>query len=219
MTLGMGFFSSAQAVPILNGSFNVDIWHQYYSTARTINNPYEQAATSNPMFNNSTYKVGSFTYTGSINFNPGSNNLQAFFNSAGGTITNFAGANAYTQTSLANIDLSTSGFKDTTLMQFTGWTTPIFGTVTHDDGASIYSANYNTVYMASALPTSATPTPYVIPGGQFHLLYVEANGLPAQLTMKAAPVPEPTNLGMMGLGLFMLGMLGLRLRKTGAGTR
>lgn len=103
-----------------------------------------------------------------------------------------------------NGPLSMPGFGSTTLFSIIGTTAaPLAGTVTHDDGASLHQGS-TTIFDSSA-PTSAIPTSYTVPAGPFQLVYVEANGAPAVLTMDA--IPEPASVGLLGAGLIALGLV------------
>lgn len=82
---------------------------------------------------------------------------------------------------------------------------PVTGSITHDDGASIYDYLGNAVY-SSPNETAQTTGSFVLPAGThgFTVDYVEANGSPSVLSLA---VPEPSTWVMMLLGFFGLGAL------------
>ena len=81
-------------------------------------------------------------------------------------------------------------------------TGPATGTVTHDDGTSIWDSTNTTEYSDSSYPTASIPTTFSLPtAGTYNLWYDEANGAPSQLTLNVATVPEPAVVSLLGLGL------------------
>ena len=148
--------------------------------------------------------VGTVNYTGGINFtqNSGTATIGSFLATGGVTAPGTSGA----------LTLSTGSFSDATLLKFT-FTLPsaTTGTITHDDGISIFAVGNTTTNLLPGFsaPTSLTGTSFGLPGGTYDLYYSEVNGLPAALTfdiVTQATVPEPVSMALLGAGLLSLGM-------------
>jgi hypothetical protein len=196
LTAAMAATNVAHA-DFLTGTYTITV---YQGTGDgTSTDPIEQATNANPLF--STAVLGTVSYTGALDFSADTNNsLGAFLTSGGGSI-------IYSNSSLAGLMLSTGNFQLTTLLSITGTSAGATnGTVTHDDGESMYQFG-NTV-SSSPAPTSATQTAFALQNGAFQLDYVEANGLPADLIVNT--VPEPATIAVMAAGL--LGLCFMRRR-------
>jgi hypothetical protein len=179
--------STASATPVV-GTFDIKIYQGYGNGSSTA--PIEQANLANPLF--STSVVADVIYTGALDFNASTNSLGAFFASGGGTYTGLGAA-------AANL-ISSGNFAWSTLFSITGVAgAATSGTVTHDDGASLYQGG-KTIFDASA-PTTAETTAYSVSAGAFQLVYEEVNDLPAVLDVEYNTVQEPASLGILGLGL------------------
>jgi len=209
ITLALGgFVATAQASPI-NSAYSVNIWN-FDCGSCSISSAAEQALPTNPETSNAADY--SFTYTGPIAFDATAATIGNFLNSGGGSI---SGLTASELSALDSTTLSTGSFGTTTLMQFTGYANrDAFGVISHDDGISLFQGGSNLVPLSASVPTTEANTNYNLGVGNFDLWYVEANGLPAVLNMTANPVPEPSGLVILGMGLVLIGFVARRHYKS-----
>jgi hypothetical protein len=203
----------ANATP-LTGAFTTTVWYGTNPGANNSTDPEEQALPSNPL-NSSGNRLASFTYTGALNLaslGSGQGNILTFLQTAGGILSNFTNGSS----GALNHILSTGGFSDATLMRFTFTTAQaISGTITHDDGISIFQGSTPILTGASA-PTVAAPIAYSLSPGTYDLWYAEVNALPAVLNFDvvAQPAPEPMSMAILGTGIVGLGMVMRRRRSS-----
>lgn len=159
-----------------------------------------------------------FTWTGPINWvNNGPQNTSSsgnLFGSflTGGSISGYSSPSGdfATVADLLNASMSIAGDQYVSYFQITGSynATSVTGTLTHDDGASLYDYLGNAV-VSSPNETSQVTDNFTLPGGahNFTLDYVEANGSPSVLNFNVAAVPEPATWAMMLIGFFGIGAM------------
>lgn len=163
-----------------------------------------------------TLPLAAFTYSGPIDFinnngQSGSNTYADFFGAHASGISGFISPTALSESQFLATTMSTSGFGVSSYLTFQLLGAPgsiASGTlvsVSHDDGASLYING--PALISSPNPTSQITETALLPTGPLasvNLVYVEANGAPAVLTMA---VPEPASLALLGSGLFGLGLI------------
>lgn len=198
-----GTIGVANATP-LGGTFNISVYQGPGNG--NIGNANNQAQQSNPLIAPGNL-IGFGTYTGVLDLDDGgTNTIGAFLSSAGGTVS--AGLAA-----ISGSMLSTANFGMTSVFVITGNVggSVLGGTISHDDGASLYDgAGFGVLVAGSPSPTVEIPTPFAGLTGAFQLIYVEANSIPAVLTLDVTSntgAPEPLTLSLFGAGLAGLGAM------------
>ena len=156
--------------------------------------------------------VGAGLYTGVLNFTDTSANTIGGFLNSDNPAGVFGGCDATCQATV----LSTPNFAHATLFRF-DFTLASAATLSfaHDDGISLFVAGdflNNLLPLSASAPTNVANYSVSVAAGTYSLWYSEVNGLPAALR---TDVPEPTSLGLIGLGLLGLGALKRRRRKLG----
>ncbi|MHB1926480.1 MAG: PEP-CTERM sorting domain-containing protein [Leptospirillum sp.] len=194
-----------------DNTFTVEAW-----TGTTGTGPGQVTANASIGSMPSQSPLATFTYTGPIDFvnnnsSSGSNTYGNWFGSHASGISNFNSTDSLSQ--FLGTTMSTGNFGISSYLSITGNYGGSGGTVTvnHDDGASLYTVANNTFtpVFSSPGPTSQIATSGFLSGpNTFDLIYVEANGAPAVLTMSVTPEPGTWILfatGVAGLLFFGLG--------------
>ena len=171
-----------------------------------------------------------FTFTSTagsdgINWNTSNtNNLVSEF-IKNGTISNYSGA--LTQAAFLSSQMSSTGnlasyFEIVGTYSGTGVT----GTISSDDGSSVYAGNQMT-NPGGLVQEVSNPNPQVDttfgftlpnagPGSPFTVDYVEANGAPSVLDFNVSAAPEPSTWALTLLGVFGIGAMMRRGRRSGS---
>jgi len=165
-----------------------------------------------------------FTYTGDINWFVGGPQNTTPAGNLAGTFIPSANISGFTSPSgsyatladFLNSSLSIAGDAYASYFRIVGSyssATSVSGSISHDDGASVYDDLGNAVY-SSPNETSDITGNFVLPGGShtFTVDYVEGNGSPSVLNLSIA-VPEPASWALMISGFGMAGAM-LRRRRT-----
>jgi hypothetical protein len=162
-----------------------------------------------------------FTYTGPLNW---VDNSPQNTTPAGNLASNFltlANISGYTSpngtiadvATFGNTSLSIAGDGYVTFFKITGTYYGPGGTITHDDGATLFING--SLRLSSPAETQAITQGFTNPLGEapatFELWYVSANGAPSVLQVTA--VPEPATWAMMILGFFGVGFVAYRNRQ------
>ena len=184
-----------------------------------------EANEGNPIIG--TTPTATFTYSGNLDWVSLSTNTVGAFIGAGnvGGISNFQsgtfGNGAIGVGNFLGAPLSVGGDSQATFWRFTGFvSTPgASGSITHDDGVTLYVGNDILVNSPVETPSDTDPWtagPYT--NAAFILDYVAGNGVPEILrfdvndgiTTFQAGVPEPSTWLMMIAGFFGLGFMAYR---------
>lgn len=192
-------------------TFTVEAW-----TGKTGSTPPEVTDTANLASMPTQAPLATFTYTGPIDFvndnsASGSNTYANWFGKYASDISNFKSTLSLSQ--FLGTTMSTSNYGVSSYLSLAGNYDGSGGTfsVLHDDGASLYTISDSgiTTVFSSASPTSQITTSGFMSGpSSFDLIYVEANGAPAVLTMSVTPEPSTWLLfatGVVGLLVFGTG--------------
>jgi hypothetical protein len=212
--------SAAQADSVL-----VTVWGGHDDMAALTGFSPDSAQDPNP----ATTASATFVYTSSspvINWvnndpnngtDPTQNLFSQFFNF--GDVSAFTSPDgAYTLTSFENASISSMGNSWFSYVRVDGTVlTPATGSISHDDGASVYSASCpDGVCYNSPSQTTDIMGSFSIGAGPAHIDYIEANGSPSDLVVtgitfrSTSTVPESSTWAMMLLGFAGLGFAGYR---------
>jgi hypothetical protein len=217
--------SSAQAGYLVNvwGGYNDPAGHVNPDPGTGVNGAQDPAPTISA--------VARFTYNGPINWqnNTGNNgddhtqNLYGeFFTPA--DIAGFSSPDGSYSSSgvlgfLASSMSVEESFPDTfyTYIQISGTTGAGTATISHDDGASVYTGTpgSGTLVYGEPLQTVDEAASFAMPAGNFYIDYEETNGAPSDLTFNVSGVAEPSAWAMMLLGFAGMG-LAVRRKSRGA---
>jgi hypothetical protein len=218
----LGAAGAALAVPVASAAtvYTVDVWTgapngvTSSTTADAAGKPTGPAAAQ-------------FTFTGPINWyvggpqnsGPSGNLFSTFFNTYTSTsdISNFSSPSGAfsSETAFLGASMSDAGDSYASYFQIVGSysDSTVTGTISHDDGASVYDYLGNAVYSSPA-ETSDITGAFTLPGGthSFTVDYVEGNGAPSVLDLSISAVPEPATWAVMLVGFFGMGTMMRRAR-------
>ena len=158
-----------------------------------------------------------WTVTGAQNTTTAGNKMGDFLDGNATQLSNLS--SALSPADFLDVSLSAAGDPYASFFRITGSyvsATDFHGTISHDDGASIYLDGAN-IYSHPA-ETSDISSPYTLTAGSrnFVVDYVEGNGSPSVLTFDApGGVPEPATWMMMIAGFGGIGSM-LRSRRRAA---
>ena len=161
----------------LTGPFTVQYYQSNNATPGSSTDPTQQALPSAVAAIQAvpgSFTSPSFTYNGPLVLTQFSNPplINSFFASAGGT----------TSVVLPATTMSTGGFQNETLIKFTFTTVgTISGSITHDDGISLFKAGTTStdlVVAGAAKPTSALSTSFTLAPGTYDLYTPRRTGRP-----------------------------------------
>jgi hypothetical protein len=201
--LALGLMAGTAHAGILSGTFTINIYQGHGASPFDGTAPQEQALNTNPLIG-SLYSLGTWQYTGKLNFNDGGiNSIAAFLGYGGGLLDHNA----------PSLALSSGNFDLTTVFVITP-NAPygaLDGTILHDDGVGLYLGGILKTDPNAAKPTTPIDTDFSLAPGTFQLVYVAANGLPEQLQMNVVP-DGGTTVMLLGGALMGLGFLRRKFR-------
>ncbi len=189
----------------------VYVWGGYGHTASLGTVTPDQAADPNPSALDQA--AAAFTYTGPINWvnnaanngaDPTQNLFGQFFDQT--RIVGFAspGGEYASLSDFLDTSMSSLGNSWYSYIRVDGVTGAGTATITHDDGASVYSATCpGGVCYSWPTQVAETTGTFGIGAGPFTIDYIEANGSPSWLVFSV--VPEPSTWAMMVMGFAGLG--------------
>jgi hypothetical protein len=202
----------------LNGTFN--IWIYQGAGGGSSGSANAQANLANPLITGAACAGSCLiefgTYTGDLNFNSaGTNTIDAFLSYS-------SGSNSFSAGTLDN-QLSTSGYGFSTIFVITGTVSGeiIGGTITHDDGVTLYDSTL-TAIASSPAPTTVAGTGYGGLTGDWTLVYAAVNNIPEVLNFDVSRqeiiTPLPASVWLFGSVLAGSGLFFGRRRKRQSAT-